>query len=133
RGGDVIEHLWSDRPCQFLTRLGRWCRLGQLIARLRQTQALPDELVEARLALEQVVERRQEVSGLRPLNDPVVISAGDGHDLADPEFTQPLLGHHGELDRVADRPNRDDAALAYHESRHRGYRAETAGIGERHG
>ena len=41
-------------------------------------------------------------------------------------------GTAGELGRVADRADRDDAALAGHEPRHRGDRAEPAGVGERH-
>ena len=92
-----------------------------------------DQLVEPLVALEQVVQGREERPRLRTLDDAVVVGAGDGHDLADAELAEPLVGHAAELGRVADRADRDDAPLAGHEPGHRGDRAEAARIGERHG
>ena len=49
------------------------------------------------------------------------------------ELAEPLFRHRGELGRIADGADRDDAALTGHEPRHRGDRAEAARVGERHG
>src|SRR4029077_18880161 len=80
-------------------------------------------------ALEQVVERREKAPRLRALDDPVVVGARDGHDLAHAQILQLVVGDAAELDRVSDRADRDDAALPSHESRHGGHRAEAAGVG----
>ena len=53
---------------------------------------------------------------LRALDDPVVVRAGDSDDLRAGDF--------------ADRPGRDDRALALYESRHGRDRTQRAGIGE---
>ena len=129
--GHVVEHLGRDRARRFLS-LGRRRGLHQLVADGRELEALLDQLVEAFVALEQVLHRRQERPGLRALDDPVVVGAGDRHDLADAELAEPLLGHRRKLGGIADRPDRDDAPLARHQPRHRGDGAEPTGIGERH-
>ena len=132
RGGHVVQHLGRDRPDRFLP-LGPGGGLHQLVALGGELQALLDQLVEPLVALEQVVQGREERPRLRALDDAVVVGAGDGHDLADAELAEALVGHTAELDRVADRADRDDAPLAGHEPGHRGDRAEAARIGERHG
>ena len=82
------------------------CAVGrrprELVARLAQAEALGDELVEALVALEQAVHRREERPRLRALDDAVVVGARDRHDLAHAEVAEPLLGHRRELGRIAD-------------------------------
>ena len=57
--GHVVQHLRRDRPGGLLARLRGRRRPGELVARLAEAQALGDELVEALVALEQVVHRRR--------------------------------------------------------------------------
>ncbi len=93
RGGHVVQHLRRDRPGGLLARLRGGRRPRELVAGLAEAEALGDELVEALVALEQLVDRRQERPRLRALDDAVIVGAGDGHDLAHAELAEPLLGH----------------------------------------
>src|SRR5436309_14663791 len=79
-------------------------------------QALRNLLVKPFLSLQEGVEIPEEHSGLCPLDDPVIVRAGDRDDFRP-----------GDL---ADRAGGDDRALALHEPRHRGNRAERARVGE---
>ncbi len=132
RRGHVVQHVRRD-GARALLALGGGRRLHQLVAHGGELEALVDQVVEAFVAVQQVLERRQERARLGALDHPVVVGAGDRHDLADAELAEPLLGNARELRRIADRADRDDAPLARHEPRHRGDGAEPAGIGERHG
>ena len=132
RGGHVIQHVRGD-GARGRFALGHRGSLHHPVTLGGELEALLDQVVEPLVALEQRVHGRQERSRLRALDDAVIVGAGDRHDLADPELAEPLLGHRGELHRVADRADRDDAALAGHEPRHRGDRAEAARVGEGHG
>ena len=82
RRGHVVEHLGRDRPGG-LVPLGGRRRLDHLIADRGELQALVDQLVEPLVALQQVLDGRQERPRLRALDDAVVVGAGDRHDLAD--------------------------------------------------
>ncbi len=85
----------------------------------RQAQALHDPLIEAIFALQQPLDPLQEPPRLRTLDYAVVVGARDCH-------------HLGGAD-LADRARGDDRALALHQARHRGDRAESAGVRERDG
>ncbi len=131
RRAHVVEHVGRDRSGG-LVPFGGGRGLDDLIAHRGELEALVDLLVEPVGALQQVLDGGQELPRLGALDDAVVVGARDGHDLADAELLEALFGHGGELDRIADRADRDDAALTGHQPRHRGYRAEPAGVGERH-
>ena len=84
-------------------------------------------LVEAVLALQVGLDDLQELAGLGALDDPVVVGRGHRHHLlgADRGADGP------EADRVGDRARGDDRALAVHQPRHGGDRADAARVGER--
>ncbi len=84
-------------------------------------QRAEDLVVEAVAAEQQVVDRPQELAGLRPLDDPVVVGRGERHRLADRQPVHRLLGRALELRRVIHRADADDASLAGHEP---GYRVD---------
>ena len=90
-----------------------------------------DRLVEAVLALQQLLDAAQEGARLGALDDPVVVGRGQRHHLRDAERPQPLRGRVRPLGRVGDRAGGDDRALALHQPRHRGDGADPAGVGER--
>ena len=90
-----------------------------------------DRLVEVVLALEELVDPAQERAGLGALDDPVVVRRGHRRDLRDAERLQLLGRSVRPLDRVGDRADGDDRALARHEARHRGDRADAAWVGQR--
>ena len=102
-------------------RSGRLRRGAQLDSESREHVR-----VETVLPLQEVLDLRQEATGLGALDDAVVVRGGHRHDLlrADrrPDAPQP--------DRVGDRAGRDDRALAVHQPRHRRHGPEAAGIGE---
>ena len=93
-------------------------------------QALEHSLVEAVGALQELVHPAQEGARFRALDHPVVVGAGHGHDLLHAQLTQLVRGQCGEAGRVADRPRGHDRALAGHEPRHAGHRADAARVGE---
>ena len=103
-------------------RYGRRCRrrwgvpLPLPPSRFPSRQALRHSLVEPLFALQEGIEVSKKHPRLRALDDPVVVRAGDSDDLRAGDF--------------ADRPGRDDRALALHESRHGRDRTQRAGIGE---
>ena len=63
----------------------------------------------------------------------MVVGRGEGDDLADRELGEGLRRHRAELAGVFHRAGRDDQALAGHQARDRGGRAESAGVGQRDG
>ena len=75
-------------------------------------QRLEDLVVEAVLAEEQLVHDPQEVAGLRALDDPVVVGAGQREDLADGVAVERLLARALPLGGVLQRADADDRALA---------------------
>ena len=93
-----------------------WCAFRRTAHGGRRTHALRNSLVKPFLTLQERVESAQEHSGFSSLNDPMVVRAGDGDDFRGGDF--------------ANRSRRDDRALALHQARHRGDRAECAGIGQ---
>ena len=86
-----------------------------------------DLLVEAVLALQVGLDHLQELAGLGALDDAMVVGRRHRHHLlgadrgADP----------GQAGRVADRAGGDDRALAVHQPRDGGDRADAARVGER--
>ena len=101
------------------------------------TRALEPErgenlVVEAVLALQQLVDPAQERPRLRALDHAVVVGAGHRRDLLHAELLQAVRVDRREPRRVADRTGGHDRALARHQARDRGHRAEPAWIGERH-
>src|SRR4051812_47370480 len=86
-----------------------------------------DAVVEAVLAVEIGLDQLEEASRLRPLDDPVVVRRGHGHDLLGADHVADVA----QADRVADRARRDDRALADHEPRDRRDRAEAARVRQR--
>ena len=69
-------------------------------------------------------------TGLRALDDPVVVRRGQRHDLADRVAGQGLLGGALVLRRVVHRADADDRALALHQPRHGVVGADRARVGQ---
>ncbi len=92
-----------------------------------------DVLVEAPLALEQSVQRAEELTRLGALNHPVIVGAGHRHHLGDPQLPNPVVRDLGEFGGVVDRADRDDAPLARHQPGDRSRRTQAARIGKRDG
>ena len=90
-----------------------------------------DRLVEAVLALEQLLDAAQEGARLGALDHPVVVGRGQRHHLRDAELPQPLRRGVRPLGRVGDRAGGDDRALALHQARDRGDGADPARVGQR--
>ena len=85
-----------------------------------------DILVEGVLALEVLLDQGQEAARLGALDDPVVVGRGHRHDL----LRADLRADAAQADGIGDRAGRDDRALAGHQPRDRGDRADPAGVGE---
>src|SRR3954454_5702955 len=86
-----------------------------------------DAVVEAVLAGEVGLDQLQEAPRLGPLDDPVVVRRGHGHDLLGADHVADVPQADGE----ADRAGRDDRALTDHQPGDRGDRAEAAGVRQR--
>ena len=99
--------------------------------RLLEAEVAGDRLVEAVLALQQLLDPAQERARLGALDDAVVVGRGHRHHLRDPELLDPVGGGVRPLGRVGDRAGGDDRPLAGHQPRHRGDRPEPARVGER--
>ena len=74
-------------------------------------EVVGDALVEAFLALQQLLDAAQEGAGLGALDHPVVVGRGQRHRLRDADLAQPLGGGVRPLGRVGDRAGGDDRAL----------------------
>ena len=94
-------------------------------------EVVSDRFVELVLALQELIDPAQERAGLGALDDPVVVRRGHRRDLGDAERLQLLGGSVRPLDGIGDRADRDDRALARHQSRHRGDGADPAGVRQR--
>ena len=94
-------------------------------------ELLGDRLVEAVLALEQLVDAAQERAGLCALNDAVVIGRGHRHRLGDAERPDPVLRRVGPLGGVGEGAAGDDRPLAAHQAGDRGDGAQAARVGQR--
>src|SRR6266516_7384315 len=79
-------------------------------------EALSHSLIKPLLALQETVKVPKEHAGFGSLDDAVIVCAGDRDDLGAGD--------------IADRPRRDDRALALHQAGDRGDGAERAGVGE---
>ena len=97
---------------------------------VRHAQVVEDLLVEAAGAIQQLLHFAQEQARLRALYDAVVVSAGEGHDLADSQNGARLRGRALVFGRIADGAGGDDGALARHEPRIGSHGAHRARIGE---
>jgi hypothetical protein len=86
---------------------------------VRDRQAGEHALVEPVPASQQVFDPGQELPGLGPLDDPMVVRAGDADDLAHPELGQGLRGRALELAGIVDPSGGHDQALARHQPRDR--------------
>ncbi len=89
-----------------------------------------NRLVEAVLALQQLLDPAQEGARLGALDDAVVVGRGQRHHFADAELLDPFRRGVPPLRRVGDRAGGDDRALAAEQTRHRGHRPDPARIGE---
>ena len=92
-----------------------------------RAELVEELVVEVVLALQVLLDDLQEAPGLGALDDAVVVGRGHRHDLLGADH----LPDGGEPDRVADRAGRDDRALAGHEPRDGGDRADAAGVRQR--
>ena len=97
----------------------------------RHAEVREDAVVEAVLALEQLLHPREEEARLRALHDAVVVGRRHRHHLADAEQAQRARGHRAVLGRVVEGARRDDHALAGHQARRRGRRADGARVRQR--
>ncbi len=79
------------------------------------------------LALQVLLDAREEAPGLGSLDDAVVVGGGHRHDLLGADHR----ADRAEADGVGDRAGGDDRALAAHQPRDRRDGAEAAGVGER--
>ena len=86
-----------------------------------------DAVVEAVLALEVGLDALEEPARLRALDDAVVVGRGHRHDLLGADHPADVA----EADGVGDRAGGDDRALAGHEPRDGGDRADAARVGQR--
>ena len=90
-----------------------------------------DRLVEAVLALQQLLDAAQEGARLGALDHPVVVGRGQRHHLRDAERRSRSGRGVRPLGRVGDRAGGDDRALPVHQARHRGDGADPARVGQR--
>ena len=102
---------------------------GRLV---RHAEAGEDVRVEVVLAEQQLVHAAEELAALGALDDAMVVGARERDDLADADLGERLRVGAFELDRVGDRADADDRALARHQARHRVHRADRARVGDRH-
>ncbi len=133
RGLHGLEQLLAGR------RLGHdGVRRGRLLDRRRRRRGRgasvsvgaevgEDLLVELVLALQVLLDHLQELAGLGALDDAMVVRRRHRHHLLGAD----LRAHGTEAGRVADRAGGDDRALALHQARDRGDRADAARVGER--
>ena len=113
-------------------RLGGGHRAGAAPAALEgHADRLEDRVVEAVLALEQLVDAAQEGARLRALDHAVVVGRGHRHDLLHAELRELRRVHGGHAGRVADRAGGHDRALARHQPRHARHGADPARVRER--
>ena len=98
----------------------------------RHAEVAEDAVVEAVLALEELLHPREEEARLGALDDAVVVRRRHRHHLRDAEEAERPRGHRAVLGRVVEGARRDDDALAGHEPRRRRGRADRAGVRERH-
>ena len=85
---------------------------------VRHVEIPEDPLIEVVVAEQQLVDALQEESGLRALDDAVVVGARDGDDLGHAELGEGGAVGALELCRVVDRPDTDDDPLAGHQAGH---------------
>ena len=102
---------------------------GPLHRLVRDAQRCEDPLVEAVAPGQHLLELRQEQPALRPLDDSVVVGAGDPEDLPHPEFRQGRRIRSLEFGGVVDAAGGDDEPLALHQARDRELRPDRPGIG----
>ena len=82
---------------------------------------------------QQAAHGAEEFTGLRALDDAVIVGRGDGDELADTEFCEAILGSTLELSGVVHGADTDDGALALSQARDGVAGADTTGVGERNG
>ena len=121
------RHLLGEHRLFAVHRVGVGPPLDRLV---RHVERVEDVLVEVVLAEQQLVDPLQEHPGLGALDDPVVVRAGDGDDLADADRAQAGTIRTLELGRVVDAADADDHGLARHQSGHRLDGADRARVGE---
>ena len=92
-----------------------------------RAEVLEDLLVEAVLALQVGLDHLQELAGLGALDDAMVVGRRHRHHLLGADRRADVA----EAGRVADRAGGDDRALAGHQPRDGGDRADAARVGER--
>ncbi len=97
---------------------------------VRDPQRSEDGVVEALLAEQQRVDPAQEVTGLGPLDHPVVVGRGERHDLAHRVPRDGLLGCALPFGWVVHRTDPDDGALAAHQAWDRVVGADRPRVGE---
>ena len=93
----------------------------------RDAQLGEEPVVEAVLALQELLDEREEPTRLRALDDAVVVRRGHRHDLLGADHRP----DGAEADGVVDRAGRHDGALADHEPRDGGDGADAARVGQR--
>ena len=99
--------------------------------RLVGNPQLTEDLVVEIVVEQQLMDRSQEVTRLRALDDPVIVGRGQRHQFADADLIDPVLAGALELGGVLHRAGADDRALTLHQPRHRVDGADGAGVGQR--
>ena len=127
----IRRSLGDGRRCR--RRRGRHCDAsrGLLQGRHDQAKAGENSVVEAIRSVEQRFDATEELAGLRPLDDPVVVGAGHGHDLADAEVADGGFRGAAPLRRKADGADSDDGSLTGHQPWDGRDSPDATGIGER--
>ena len=99
---------------------------------VRDTHGLEDVVPEL-VVDEQIAHRTQELAGLCTLDNAVIVSRGDGHQLADAHLCQTVSGSTSELSRVIHGTDTDNRALALGQARDGVTSADAARVGQGNG
>ncbi len=128
RAQHFIGDILRDRCFAYDGSLG--CSRGRNLCRRTERERCEDRVVEAVVALQELVDAAQVFAGLRALNDAMIVRAGHLHDLRYAQLLQRRFVRTGESRRIADRAGRKDRALPRHQARYRCDGADAARIGQ---
>src|SRR6185295_17175843 len=85
------------------------------IGSVRNLERSEYPVVELVSSAQHLVDQSEKSSRLSPLDNPVIVGAGDDHRLADPQSRQGFGRHRMVLGRIFNSPGSHDRSLARHE------------------